>query len=437
VSGREAPAPGDLYPAAPQNSGTIPQPVSSYKGRNNWNREGTVENYNYIIIGGGMAADSAARGIRQIDPNGTIAIFSRESDPPYNRPPLSKGLWARTRLKQIYRNTDQLGVELHLTTHVQSLQPEMHTIRTGSGESFGYDRLLLATGSVPNLLAPPSTRIFCYRTLHDYLSVRQFADTGAKFLLVGGGFIGLEMAAALSARGNPVTFLYRDQTPAARIFPEEIGSIFVRKLVLHGVELQSGTSVQSVSESAMGVSVQTTSGQVYRADALLYGIGVRPDTVLAMEAGLEVDRGIRVNRFLQTSHPDIYAAGDVCEFFNLRLSTWMRVEHEDHANQSGLVAGQNMAGQSIEYAYLPYFYTDVFSDHFYGIGEINPELRTRIDWIEPDRRAILYYFSPENRIRGIVLMNLPYSEIETARQLISAPARMEPYDYRKEFKNVG
>jgi 3-phenylpropionate/trans-cinnamate dioxygenase ferredoxin reductase component len=378
------------------------------------------QHFRYLIVGGGMTADSAVRGIRMVDSEGKIAIFTREPSPPYNRPPLSKGLWKRTRLNQVFRNTDRLGASIFLNNNIGQIDPQTKTVSTEDGSQYSYERLLLATGGSPIAPFQPSESILYYRTLQDYQAVRTWADAGASFIIIGAGFSGSELAAALSQHGNKVSLITRGPGIGSHIFPSEISNALNSEFQSAGIFCHFHSHVDRIQGGQGSVQVHTTSGTSFSADVIVISIGIRPNTELALQAGLAVNHGIRVDRYLQTSVQDIYAAGDNAEFFNPALADWMLVEHEENANQGGLTAGQNMAGGQIEYTLLPYFYTDLFSNSFYGIGETDTRHEVYIDPVTPGNQSVVYYLA-KDRIRGLLLKNFPYTAIETARQLIAAP----------------
>ena len=170
--------------------------------------------------------------------------------------------------------------------------------------------------------------------------------------------------------------------------------------------------------------LRTRSGQQIKADEAVAGIGIRPNVALAEGAGIQVEDGIRVDETLQTSQRDIYAAGDVASFYNPALDKRLRVEHEDNANQMGLAAGRNMAGERFPYHHLPHFYSDLFDLKYDALGELNPELETFSDWQEPYQKGVVYYLR-EGRVRGVLLMNIR-DQLDAARRLITEPGPFGP-----------
>src|SRR5690348_8362913 len=294
-----------------------------------------MTNYEYLIIGGGMTAAAAVDGIREIDSKGEIALISMERDAPYDRPPLTKGLWKGKPLDSIWRKTKELGVELHLGRIIRSLDVQGKRATDDEGLDYTYDRLLLATGGIPRQLPFGLEQIIYYRTLQDYERLRALAEKGRKFAVIGGGFIGAEIAAALTMIGKQVTMIFPDDAIGAHIFPRDL-ALFLNDFYREkGVELWPGESAADLQAHGDLRTVETKSGRKTVVDGVIAGIGIQPNVELAQMAGLRLDNGIVVDEFLRTSNPDIYAAGDVAAFYNPALGKRMRVEHEDNANTMG------------------------------------------------------------------------------------------------------
>ncbi len=209
-----------------------------------------MKHYPYLIVGGGMAADAAARGIRQVDSERPIGLIGQEPDPPYNRPPLSKGLWKRLPrpmpLSRIWRNTDRLGVDLHLGRSVVTLDAARKELSDDQGESYTYDKLLLATGGEPVRLGAPHERVIYFRTLADYRRLRALAETGEQFVVIGGGFIGSEIAAALAGLGKQVVMVFPESGIGARLLPGEISQSLNDTFRERGVRVLTGQLVSSL-----------------------------------------------------------------------------------------------------------------------------------------------------------------------------------------------
>jgi len=388
-----------------------------------------IEVFRYLIIGGGMAADAAVRGIRQIDSKGRIGLFSKEPDPPYNRPPLSKGLWKRTPLSRIWRRTADLNVELYLSSTITQNDPANKRVIDHTGGEYSFEKLLLATGGDPIRLSAGSgpsdqERVIYFRTLADYHRLRALTETGSRFAVIGGGFIGSEIAAALASLGKQVTIIFPESGIGARVLPQEISAHLNQTFQQNGVQVLSERLVQSLQTSPDAVTLWLDSGQSITADGVVAGLGIRPNVSLALQAGLDVNHGITVDAELRTSHPDIFAAGDVISFYNPVLDQRMRVEHEEHANLTGMLAGQGMAGELQPYHHLPAVYSSLFGISYDAVGELNPHFEIVYDWQEPNQRGVVYYLCRQE-VRGVLLWNQPKG-LDQARELIASRRSFQP-----------
>jgi NADPH-dependent 2,4-dienoyl-CoA reductase/sulfur reductase-like enzyme len=385
-----------------------------------------MPDYQYLIVGGGMAADAAVQGIREVDPEGSIGLFSAESHPPYNRPPLSKGLWKNKSLESIWRGTESRGVALHLDCRVQALDLPNKRVRDLTGTVYGYDKLLLATGGTPRRLPFGDDQVIYYRTVDDYYRLRELADEGRRLAVIGGGFVGSEVAAGLAMNGTEVVMAFPEQSIGSRLFPPDLGRFVTDAFRLHGVDVRPGQPVVGLHRRNGDVVLTTQAGQEIVAGGVVAGIGIQPNVELARTAGLLVENGIVVDEFLRTAHPDVYAAGDVAAFYNPALGTRLRVEHEDNANTMGQAAGRSMAGEPTPYHHLPFFYSDLFELGYEAVGELDARLETVVDWQQPYRKGVVYYLR-EGRVRGVLLWNV-WDQVENARQLIAEPGPFRAAD---------
>jgi NADPH-dependent 2,4-dienoyl-CoA reductase/sulfur reductase-like enzyme len=390
-----------------------------------------VVHYPYLIVGGGMAADAAVRGIRAVDPHRSIGIISAEFDPPYKRPPLSKKLWAGKPLASVWLNASTQGADIHLGRSVRALNLCCKQVIDARGTSYGFDKLLLATGVRPRRLSVGGDRVISFRTLDDYRRLRGLADHGDRLAVVGGGFIGSEIAAALATNGKQVIHLFPGDAIGDRLFPRDLARFVTDAYREQGVEVLPRHTVVDLEERTGGVILRARNahnGQVRElaVDGVVAGIGTEPNVELAAAAGLQVDGGIVVDEVLRTSHPDVYAAGDVASFYAPALGARRRVEHEDNAKTMGRLAGQAMAGEPTPYHHLPFFYSDLFDLGYEAVGDVNPRLETVADWVEPYREGVIYYLRGE-RVRGVLLWNV-WDQVEAARQLISNPSPFRPLD---------
>jgi NADPH-dependent 2,4-dienoyl-CoA reductase/sulfur reductase-like enzyme len=385
----------------------------------NYKKEEIVTQYKYLIVGGGMTADAAAQGIREVDTEGSIGLISAEHNPPYNRPPLTKGLWKGKPFESIWRGTEERGVELHLGRRIESLDLKNKRASDDRGNEYTFDKLLLATGGIPRELPFGKEHILYYRTVEDYQQLRERTQEVRHFAVLGGGFIGSEIAAALTINHQKVTLIFPEAGIGDRLFPGDLSRFLNDYYRENGVEVLEGELVSDLQKKNNQLALSTKSGRTIQVDAVVAGIGILPNTNLAESAGLEVENGITVDEFLHTSHPDVYSAGDVASFFNPTLGKRMRVEHEDNANTMGKIAGRNMAGEPTPYHYLPFFYSDLFDLGYEAVGDVNSELETIADWQEPFQKGVIYYLQNE-RVHGVLAWNV-WDQVEPARELIAEP----------------
>lgn len=390
-----------------------------------------MPHYKYLIVGGGMTADAAVNGIREDDADGSIGLISAEQNPPYNRPPLSKGLWKGEAPDSIWRGTEKHRVTLHLGRRAQSLDSPKKTVTDDQGTVYSFEKLLLATGSTPRRLSFDDGSIIYYRTVEDYQSLRALTEQGRRMAVIGGGFIGWELAAALATNGKEVVMLFPGEAIGSQIYPMDLGHFLNDYYRQKGVNVVSGSTVISLEKTPQGTKVKTRSQGEFLVDGVVAGIGVTPNVDVARAAGLEVEKGIVVDEFLRTSNPDVFSAGDVANFFSPALGNRMRVEHEDNANTMGREAGRAMAGKASPYHHLPFFYSDLFDLGYEAIGELDPRLETIADWKEPYREGVVYYLR-DARVRGVLLWNV-WGQVDAARQLITAPGPFRDTDLKGQL----
>jgi NADPH-dependent 2,4-dienoyl-CoA reductase/sulfur reductase-like enzyme len=375
--------------------------------------------YKYLIIGSGMTADAAIRGIRAIDQQGAIGMIGEESDPPYGRPPLSKGLWKGKPLDSVWRRTPEEALTLHLGHKVVSLNPAKRQVVDAQGQTYTGEKILLATGGSPRRLPFGGADIIYYRTLADFKRLHEMTTQMDRFAVIGAGFIGSEIAAALAMNGKNVSLLFPEEGIGGLVYPPDLSEFLNEFFRKKGVKVAGSELLTGVEKRQKEYILTTKSGREFTAQAIVAGIGLLPNIELAKAAGLLTGDGIVVDKYLLTSKADIYAAGDVAEFYNPALRKRMRVEHEDNANSMGLQAGRNMAGASEPYLHLPFFYSDLFELGYEAVGELDPNSIVVADWKEPYQTGLLYYLK-EGHVRGVLLWNV-WKKIKAARQLISEP----------------
>jgi 3-phenylpropionate/trans-cinnamate dioxygenase ferredoxin reductase subunit len=381
-----------------------------------------MADYRYLVVGGGMTGDAAARGIRDHDAEGTIGMFGGESHEPYARPPLSKGLWTGKEESSIFRGTPELDVEINAGRRIASLDLDARTVTDDEGNAHSYEKLLLATGGTPRRLPGNGDDVIYYRTLDDYRRLRGIAREGVRAVVVGGGFIGSEIAAALTMNGCAVTIVFPDAGIGARLFPAELSSYVNDYYRDKGVTVLAEERVQHAGSGA----VTTENGRAVEADVVVAGLGIVPATELAENAGLEVDDGILVDEFGRAGgRDDVFAAGDVARFPVPALGGTRRVEHEDHANTHGRVVGSNMAGADTPYDHLPFFYSDLFELGYEAVGDVDSRLDTVEHWVEPGRKGVVVYVDDDARARGALLWDV-WGKVDDARGMITAGTPVTP-----------
>ena len=373
--------------------------------------------YRYLIIGGGMTGDAACRGIRDRDPDGSIGLFGAEPHDPYARPPLSKGLWSGKEESSVFRGTPDLGVDLHVGRRISALDLGAHAATDDTGATHTYESVLLATGGTPrHLPSGGDDDVIYYRTLDDYHRLRGIAGDDVRVAVIGGGFIGSEVAAALATNGCAVTIVFPDPGIGARLFPAELSAFVNDYYREKGVTVLAEQLVASVAAG----SVSTKEGTTIEADAIVAGLGIVPNTDLAEAAGLEVDDGVLVDEYGHAGgRDDVFAAGDVARFPVPALGGTRRVEHEDHANTHGSVVGANMAGAGQPYDHLPFFYSDLFDLGYEAVGDVDSRLDTVAEWAEPNRKGVVAYVDGDGKARGFLLWDA-WGKVDSARELIRA-----------------
>jgi 3-phenylpropionate/trans-cinnamate dioxygenase ferredoxin reductase component len=365
----------------------------------------------YLIVGAGMTGDMAAKGIREHDSDGSITMVGADPNPPYKRPLLTKGLWQGAPEEKVWREPAE-GVELVTGRRVVSIDLAAGTATDDAGDEYSWEKLLLATGATPRQI-PGAEGVVWFRTLDDYRQLRAAAGEGAHVAVIGGGFIGSELAAGLVGNGCRVTMLFPEPGIGHRLFPTDLSASVTDYYRAKGVEVLAGEMVASAS----GDRVETQSGQTIEADAVAAGLGVIPDTELAEAAGLEVDDGIVVDEYGRApGHENVFAAGDVARFPVPALGTSLRIEHEDHANSHGHAVGANMAGADTPYEHLPFFYSDLFDLGYEAVGIVDSRLDAVEDWQEPFRKGVVTYME-NGRPRGVLLWNV-WDKVDAARDLL-------------------
>jgi 3-phenylpropionate/trans-cinnamate dioxygenase ferredoxin reductase component len=321
----------------------------------------------FLIVGGGMAGASCASELRKQGSDRSILLVGREPEPPYERPPLSKEyLRGDAERADAYVNPvswyEENAVELAIGRNAMSLDAAAKTAKLQGGEEVAFGQALLATGANVNILrleGAENEGIHYLRAYGNADAIREDAKAVSHVVLVGGSYIAAEVAASLAATGTACTMVAVEEVALSRTFGDDAGRFFQEGLEAHGVTFVGGESVSAFEGDGRVSSVLTESGRGFECDLVVVGAGVKPDTMLAQRAGLEVDNGILCDSKLQTSAAGIYAAGDVCNYDSVIHGRRIRVEHWDVAMQQGMHSARNMLGADADYDVVPYFFSDL------------------------------------------------------------------------------
>jgi 3-phenylpropionate/trans-cinnamate dioxygenase ferredoxin reductase component len=321
----------------------------------------------FLLVGGGLASAQCAAELRKRGAEGSILLAGRESEPPYERPPLSKEyMRGEASREDAFVNPagwyEENGVELLTGTSVMSLDPAARTAKLQGGDEVSFDKALLATGAMVNILRVDGAEnegIHYLRAFGNSDAIRADAEAAEHVVLIGGSYIGTEVAASLTAKGVSCTIVMMEDVALSRTFGEDAGRWLQEQLESHGVTLLGGEELEAFEGDGRVKAVLTKSGRAIECDAVVVGAGVRPDTMLADRAGLEVENGIVCDAKLQSSAAGIYAAGDCCSYESVVHGRRIRVEHWDVAMQQGMHAARNMLGEDADYDVVPYFFSDL------------------------------------------------------------------------------
>lgn len=380
--------------------------------------------YKYIILGGGMAGANAAMEIRKYDRKGTLLIVTQETDKPYYRPPLSKEFWTEPDYPKetIYYNiSDDESIDILTGTTVKQINADQQTIEIESGEIYQYEKLLYSLGGAPKWIdGPESERVLALRNLEDYRNLRKLAKSGSKVIIVGGGWVGAELAAGLKLNDMDVTLVFPNEVLNEKRLPRMLAKEFQQRFVDIGVSLINNSYANSYSVADDQVSLTLENGAVLKADILVLGIGIKPNVELAEAAGLEVGNGVIADKYLQTSNKHIYAAGDVLNYPDVIIGR-NRFEHEEQAEYSGKVAGRNMTGAEEVYNHgAPLSYTNVLDISIEGVGEMS---RNRDDAIiEEVAGGYIVYYLFKGKPSGILTYNVKV-DMDKAREILVNPPK--------------
>ncbi|MGH7254633.1 MAG: NAD(P)/FAD-dependent oxidoreductase [Nitrospirales bacterium] len=379
----------------------------------------------YLLIGSGLAAGEAAKRIREHDPQGSILMVGEEAHVPYDRPPLSKeflrGQKSRTELYFTQESEwQERHVALALGVSATKLDAARKKATLSNGQTVGFEKALIATGGHPVRLILPGSKlagIHYLRTLEDAVAIGGEASQGKQAVVIGAGFIGLEVAASLTQLGVQVTVV-EAKPHIWSLFADEALTTFVQDYcTAKGVIFHTGETVTEFRGKGRVSTVVTKSGRSLPCDFVCVGAGIVPNVKLAQQAGLEVDNGIVVNEYLQTSHPEIYAAGDVANFQDPLFGKRRRVEHWGHAEYSGQMAGDNLTGNRTKYDLLTYVWSDIFDLHLEFAGDETEHDQVLLRGKPADKKFLVLYLK-EKVLRAYFAVNAGSKEFPALQRLI-------------------
>jgi len=327
----------------------------------------TKRSVDYLLVGGGLASAMCARELRRRGADGSILLAGREVDPPYDRPPLSKGyLRGESTREEAFVHPrewyEEQDVELLTKTNVMSLDPGARRAKLQGGAEVGFERALVATGAMVNILRVDGAQldgIHYLRAFGNADGIREEAAAAERVVLIGGSYIGCEVAASLVEMGKRCTIVMMEPEPLSRTFGAEVGSWFGELLSSKGVEVAGGEELAAFEGDGRVSAVRTRSGRRIEGDMVVVGAGVRPDTMLAARSGLQVEQGVVCDERLETSAPGVFAAGDCCSYESVLHGRRVRIEHWDVALQQGRHVAGAMLGDSDPYREVPYFFSDL------------------------------------------------------------------------------
>lgn len=381
-----------------------------------------ADRYDHVIVGGGIAADKAARALHEHAPDASVLILSAATDGPVYRPALTKDLWTGEDpdpASQDLGTAADTGATLVTGVEVTAIDPAERTVTTADGTRVRYGELLLATGAAPRTLdgAPEDPRVVTLREVADYRRLRELVTEGTEVVVVGGGYLGTEIAAGLSIAGAAVTLAISGQAIGEQLFPASITAHLGEVFGGHGVRLEKGFRLATL-EAGDRVVLRGEDGRELVADVVVLGLGAQLRTELARAAGLPLSEGgaIVVDEHLRTSAEHVHAAGDVIEFDDPLLGR-RHVEHIDHAEASGTAAGTDMAGGEATYAYTPLFYSDLFDDGYEAVGRLDGRGENVELWDEAGTAAVVHHVE-DGRIVGVLLWNT-WDAVPAARELLA------------------
>ncbi|HEX8797761.1 MAG TPA: FAD-dependent oxidoreductase [Terriglobales bacterium] len=383
---------------------------------------------NIVILGGGMVAGYAAKQLVELGlPKGELAILSADNSVPYERPPLSKGFLAGKDTEDAIKiNPEDFykehGIELRLQCEVATTDVKRKRLILKNSEEFGFQKLVIATGARPRTLSIPGSglrNLFCLRTLSDSKDIRRAAEKAKRAIVIGGGFIGMEAAAVFAQKGLEVAMVLNEDRVFQRLFSPEMSSFFENYYAARGVRLIKSMSVTELRGDEVVRSAVLKDGQTVQCDVVVAGIGVTPAMDVVTNSGLEVGDGVLVDEYLQTSHPDVFAAGDVANYKDVLFGKRRRVEHWDNAVSQGQYCARSLMGDKTPFRHVPYFFSDVFdlSYEYWGDSSGAEQVIHRGDM---SSNSFSVWWLYQQRVIATFTMNRPDEERDVAPNWIES-----------------
>ena len=391
-----------------------------------------MDQSNIVILGGGMVAGYAAKQLVELGlPKGELAILSADNAVPYERPPLSKSFLAgKDSEDAIWINPEDFykkhGIDLRLQCEIASVDVKRKRLILKSSDEFGFQKLIIATGGLPrtlNISGSKLRNLFYLRTINDSKNIRNAAEKVKHAVVVGGGFIGMEVAAVLAQKGIEVAMVLNDERVFQRLFTPEMSSFFETYYAARGVRLIKSMSVTEFRGDGAVNSAVLRDGQTVPCDLVVAGIGVRPVIEIVTNSGLDLGDGILVNEYLQTSHPDVFAAGDVANYQDVLFAKRRRVEHWDNAVSQGQYCARSLMGDRALFRHVPYFFSDVFdlSYEYWGDSSGADQVIHRGDtW----SNSFSVWWLHQQRVVAAFTMNRPDEERNVAPKWIESGQRV-------------
>ena len=385
-----------------------------------------IQEFDHVIIGGGLAGGNAVISIRENDSKCSVLLITDENHLPYDRVPLSKNyLYGKIPKEVLYIKKmdfyNSQKIQILSGKSVTSLDANRKLISLEDKSQIHFRKLLLATGGRVRQLGIPGTdlkNVFYLRTIEDSEAIKEVIQTAKKGVVIGGGFIGCELASTFAKKAISTTIIEAGSKILGRVFDSDTASWLERYFSRKGVKIMTKTMpLECVGNNGKVTGVKLQSGEVVPADFVVIGIGINPNVELAKNAGLQVDNGIIVNEYMQTSNPDIYAVSDVARFYSPVFGRHMRLEHYDLAIKQGKLAGQNMTGKTKPFEELPYFFSFMFDVRIEVYGDMS-KYDTVITRGIPTENGNFTKFYLDNNIVNAVMMVTRKENVEDIKQLI-------------------